>query len=151
MEPQLRKPATFAVALLVALSIAACSGSGGGAPAQSNSFTWEPCTTAKFPTINPTVVDYFGSRLQCSMMQVPIDYQHPSRGHLQIALSRAAAGNPQAKIGSLFMNPGGPGGSGLNLGPRFAMIFDQMKLDTEFGVDRGNSGFSGSSLTLLVE
>ena len=119
---------------MIAASLAACSGSGSGpAPAQSASLKWENCTQAKYPTMNQTVVDYFGARLQCSMMTVPIDYRHPSHGHLEIALSKVSAGNPRAKIGSLFMNPGGPGGSGLSLAPDEAMFFDQADSSTAPG------------------
>ncbi len=71
--------------------------------------------------------------MQCSMMEVPIDYTHPSRGHIKVALSKVAAGNLNAKIGSLFMNPGGPGGAGLGLAPKRAMFFDQASTDTDLG------------------
>ena len=57
----------------------------------------ETCTQAKYPTMNPAVVDYFGARIQCSMMEAPIDYAHPSHGHIQIALSKVAASDSKRK------------------------------------------------------
>ena len=131
MRPQ--RPAAFALALAFS-ALAGCSGSSGsGAPTHSTSLKWETCTQAKYPTINQAVVSYFGSRIQCSTMVVPIDYAHPAHGQLGIALSRVTAADPAAKIGTLFMNPGGPGGAGLSLAPRIAMLFDQANVDTDTG------------------
>jgi len=130
----LKKLTTFVFGLILAVSTAASSGSSSGnSSTQTTRLTWENCSTAKYPTIRQSVVDYFGSRLQCSMMEVPIDYTHPSRGRLNIALSRVTAGSPQTKIGSLFMNPGGPGGSGLSIAPFIAQMLDETKTDTELG------------------
>ncbi|MDQ6817688.1 MAG: alpha/beta hydrolase [Actinomycetota bacterium] len=54
-------------------------------------------------------------------MQVPLDYSAPNGGKISIALIRLPAGDPARRIGSLFLNPGGPGGSGVDfvhaLGP----------------------------------
>ena len=50
---------------------------------------------------------------QCAKLTVPIDYLHPQGGTLQLALLRVPAKNPDQRIGSLVVNPGGPGGSGV--------------------------------------
>ena len=44
---------------------------------------------------------------------MPRDYAAPASGYLNISLIRAAATKPKQKIGSLVVNPGGPGGSGV--------------------------------------
>ncbi len=44
---------------------------------------------------------------------MPRDYAAPSGGYLNISLIRAAATKPKEKIGSLLVNPGGPGASGV--------------------------------------
>ena len=50
--------------------------------------------------------------LECATVIVPIDYADPSQGTTAIALAkRAATGR---KRGTLFVNPGGPGGSGIH-------------------------------------
>ena len=51
--------------------------------------------------------------LQCATYQVPLDYRNPAAGTATIALDRLPATGPD-RIGSLFLNPGGPGGSGVD-------------------------------------
>ena len=55
-----------------------------------------------------------GNGLQCSTADAPLDWSDPQRETIHLALSRqpATAGAP---IGSLLVNPGGPGGSGVDL------------------------------------
>jgi pimeloyl-ACP methyl ester carboxylesterase len=54
-----------------------------------------------------------GSGEQCSTLVVPLDYAQPSGPHIGIALERRPASDPSARIGSLVINPGGPGESGI--------------------------------------
>lgn len=54
-----------------------------------------------------------GKGLQCADIRVPRDYDAPSDGYLDIALVRLPASDPKDRIGSLVVNPGGPGGSGV--------------------------------------
>lgn len=51
--------------------------------------------------------------LECATIQAPIDYADPSAGSTPIAMIRKPASGKA--LGSLFMNPGGPGGSGFDL------------------------------------
>jgi pimeloyl-ACP methyl ester carboxylesterase len=44
---------------------------------------------------------------------VPLDYQHPHGQTISLALIKLPASDPAHRIGSLFTNPGGPGGSGV--------------------------------------
>ncbi|WP_430783676.1 alpha/beta hydrolase [Actinoplanes sp. G11-F43] len=48
---------------------------------------------------------------ECATVKVPLDYDDPKGPKTEIALLRVKATNQKAKIGSLFVNPGGPGGS----------------------------------------
>ena len=61
---------------------------------------WEPCGE-DFPAA------------ECAVATVPLDYDRPSRGTTEIALARIPAADPANRIGSVFVNPGGPGGSGV--------------------------------------
>jgi pimeloyl-ACP methyl ester carboxylesterase len=51
---------------------------------------------------------------QCASLTVPVDYSHPEGATLRLALLKVAANGSAKKIGSLVVNPGGPGGSGVN-------------------------------------
>ncbi|GAA1644822.1 alpha/beta hydrolase [Actinoplanes couchii] len=51
--------------------------------------------------------------VQCGSVTVPIDWSRPGGATLDIALARRPAGDPTARIGTLVINPGGPGGSGV--------------------------------------
>ncbi|MFG2844609.1 alpha/beta hydrolase [Kitasatospora sp. NPDC048296] len=53
------------------------------------------------------------SALQCSTLKVPLDYTAPGTGTLDVAVVRNPAVKPDQRIGSLVLNPGGPGGSGV--------------------------------------
>ena len=50
---------------------------------------------------------------QCARLTVPIDYSHPDGETLKLAVLKVAANSPSKRIGSLVVNPGGPGGSGV--------------------------------------
>ncbi|WP_243774695.1 alpha/beta hydrolase [Actinomadura barringtoniae] len=52
--------------------------------------------------------------VQCGTVSVPIDWAHPKRGRVKIAVARVKAKNPKKRIGVLVVNPGGPGGSGVD-------------------------------------
>jgi pimeloyl-ACP methyl ester carboxylesterase len=61
---------------------------------------WRPCGT-----------DHPG--YDCATVPVPLDYDDPAQAMTYIALTRWTAADPQNRIGSVFLNPGGPGGSGV--------------------------------------
>lgn len=49
----------------------------------------------------------------CATLPVPIDYKRPWAGTVSLAVIRAKSTQPARRIGMLFANPGGPGGSGV--------------------------------------
>lgn len=58
---------------------------------------------------------------ECATLEVPIDYQAPDDGSIELALLRVAAGGD--KQGSLVVNPGGPGGSGVEYAQAAPLAF----------------------------
>ena len=54
-----------------------------------------------------------GSGFLCAEIRVPRDYSAPSGGYLNISILELPATDPKGRIGSLFVNPGGPGASGV--------------------------------------
>jgi pimeloyl-ACP methyl ester carboxylesterase len=54
-------------------------------------------------------------QLQCAKVSVPLDWTRPNGKHIKLAVIRHLAANRQTRIGSMFINPGGPGESGVEL------------------------------------
>jgi len=68
--------------------------------------TWTQCTDAQQSLVADTA--------QCATIEVPLDYAVPAAGTIRLALDRIPATDRAGRIGSLLVNPGGPGGSGLD-------------------------------------
>jgi len=51
---------------------------------------------------------------QCARLLVPVDYQRPAGRRFSLPVIRLRATDPARRIGSLVINPGGPGGSGVS-------------------------------------
>ncbi|MGC4943383.1 alpha/beta hydrolase [Kribbella sp. DT2] len=60
------------------------------------------------------------AKFQCASVEVPTDYDQPRGATTTIALTRLPASKPAERIGTLFTNPGGPGGAGLPFVQQFA-------------------------------
>jgi len=65
-------------------------------PFYSQVLEWEPC----------------GDGLGCATATAPLDWEDPGEGDVELALVRHVASGD--RIGSLLVNPGGPGGSGYD-------------------------------------
>ena len=52
---------------------------------------------------------------KCAMIEVPLDYRRPNGDRISIAVSMIPAASPAQRRGVLFLNPGGPGGAGLDM------------------------------------
>lgn len=65
-------------------------------PFYSQHLVWKPCA----------------SGMQCTDAQAPLDWSDPAAGSIHLALIRHPATG--TALGSLFVNPGGPGGSGVS-------------------------------------
>ena len=65
---------------------------------------WETCEW----TVGDEVV-----ALECGYVEVPADYRDPEAGSIDILVAIHRATSPDERIGYLFVNPGGPGASGV--------------------------------------
>jgi pimeloyl-ACP methyl ester carboxylesterase len=54
-----------------------------------------------------------GGGFECASLAVPLDYDHPRGDTTSLALIRLPAADQRHRIGSLLINPGGPGTSGV--------------------------------------
>jgi pimeloyl-ACP methyl ester carboxylesterase len=155
------RPSTYvrraAVGLGLSLLLAACGGAAGGPnspsrssaptttiPATPTTTTTTTTTTTELP-VAPISWSACGVDLQCGSVTVPLDYAHPTGATIGIAVERHLADEPANRIGSLVINPGGPGVSGIDdfanelasLTPELLDDFDIVTFDPR-GVQRSN-------------
>lgn len=115
--------AALAVAGLLAATLSAPSAAAAPPPTRPAPISWRPCPVA------PAV--------QCATYTVPLDHAHPGAGTITLAVYRRAATDPAHRVGTLFVNPGGPGDSAFKLTaalmatfyPHLAAVFDIVGMD----------------------
>ncbi|GDY33767.1 alpha/beta hydrolase [Gandjariella thermophila] len=73
---------------------------------------WGDCAAYEAPS-GATPGTYTGKHMECARVTVPLDYANPNGRTITLALIRRPASQPDRRIGSLLVNPGGPGASGL--------------------------------------
>ncbi|MEU5209132.1 alpha/beta hydrolase [Streptomyces sp. NPDC020742] len=87
-------------------------------PFYQQQLSWEPCGPdvqgSASPSPQTTPPPGAAGGLECARLNVPRDYAHPGDGTLQVQLTRLRATGPGERLGSLVINPGGPGASGVN-------------------------------------
>ena len=89
--------------VLVTLFVTACS---------VNRASTNPSPT---PSPKPGAIAWkdCGGGFQCGTLDVPLDYDHPDARKISLSLLRARAKDTANRIGSVLLNPGGPGESGI--------------------------------------
>jgi pimeloyl-ACP methyl ester carboxylesterase len=87
-----RFPVALVVGIALVLGTVVVPAPAGAAPDASPVLDWSPC----------------GS-LECATLTVPLEYDASASGSIGLAVARRPAGNPSQRIGSLVLNPGGPG------------------------------------------
>ena len=128
----------IAVSTVLLSSAAACAPGPepAGEPPSSTSTTrravevTEPSsTTTTTVTLPPAVpIDWqpCGGGLQCGRLAVPVSYQDPTGATLELALVKDPADDLSRRIGTLLVNPGGPGASGVRRVTRGFRISDEV-------------------------
>jgi pimeloyl-ACP methyl ester carboxylesterase len=83
---------------------------------------------------------------ECATLRLPLDYDKPTGASTEIAVLRVRARNPQARIGSLFVNPGGPGGLGTEFAYAAPYFLGDQVLDSfdVIGFDPRGIGYSAN-------
>lgn len=119
----IRRPALSLVAVLCVLALVACVTppsrwaapiSGRPAPSASSSPgsapAWAACPAGVVTRPVPNVT------IECATLAVPQDWATPQDGRtFDLALLRARSSGQRNRVGSLLVNPGGPGASGVEL------------------------------------
>ena len=113
----------------LALLATACTHKGGtqADPPKKTTTTADRTTTTgdRTTTTTPSTTTTPGSKpiewedcdggFECGTVEVPVDYTKPDGDTLDIAVTRRPAKDQSDRIGSLLMNPGGPGASAIDL------------------------------------
>ncbi len=131
---------------MVLLVLAACGSSDGGSV--STTTTIPPVAVTADVDADPTDPQLEWEScgdLECATLTVPIDHAEPEGPTIGIAVARAPAQDDDP-IGSLVVNPGGPGASGIDFLRNFALAapnalkdrFDLVSFDPR-GVERSSS------------
>ncbi len=94
---------------------------------------WAPCPD--LPEGSPA--------FECATYPAPLDYRDPDGETIDLAVSRLPATDQANKIGSLFLNPGGPGGSGIDLMQGFGAGSPLNERFDLVGFDPRGTGASG--------
>ena len=86
----------------------------------------------------------FGPSTECGTAQLPLDYDAPRGATTDVAVLRLPAPDQRHKIGTLFVNPGGPGGSSVSMAAQ-ASTFLSSEVLARFdivGMDPRGTNFS---------
>ena len=124
-RPGKHGPALGALAVAVALLATACASTARPTPpppAQAAASTGAGPASSPSPTPIPTLAPQppvawsdCGNGFQCGIVDVPRDYANPAGPTVRLSLVRLPATDPAHRIGSLVVNPGGPGESGIDV------------------------------------
>lgn len=128
-----RVTSVAALAAVGLLMLAACTSSDGAEPAPTpTSATPAP----SLPAPDPALAGFYeqqlewrdcGEGMQCTTVRVPLDYGNPTGDSIGIAVNRRRARDPR---GSLLLNPGGPGASGLEYAQYAELVLTEAVVDS---------------------
>ncbi|MEV7787982.1 alpha/beta hydrolase [Streptomyces sp. NPDC088106] len=81
-----------------------------------------PAALARYYEQKPAWRDCGVAGFQCATLKAPLDYAEPGAGDIRLAVARKKATGPGKRLGSLLVNPGGPGGSAIGYLQAYAGI-----------------------------
>ncbi|GHJ27200.1 proteinase [Streptomyces hygroscopicus subsp. sporocinereus] len=123
-RPSSRPLRTFGAALTAAALLSSgCSAGASSPPAASLSKKAVPAALKPYYEQTLSWRPCGGAEFECATLKAPLDYARPGTGRdLGLAVSRKKATSPGRRIGSLLVNPGGPGGSAVGYLQSFAAV-----------------------------
>jgi pimeloyl-ACP methyl ester carboxylesterase len=131
-----RRMRSGAVCLAVSLAVAGCA-----QPRTASSSADHPVSGQSALSVPPTPAGlgaFYGQKVswsdcadgfQCGRLTVPVDYNAPTGSTITLALTRRPAGAGADRQGSLVINPGGPGGSGVEYAQAAEKVISKAALE----------------------
>lgn len=125
-------------AAVLALGLTACDVSGPDS-APEPSLSPSPLQSADgAPPASPALADFYDQELawkdcaddRCATLRVPLDYDDPGGESIELSVLKVAARDQEDRVGSLVVNPGGPGGSGVDYAKNATSYFGEELLST---------------------
>jgi pimeloyl-ACP methyl ester carboxylesterase len=122
-----RRHVSFFVFLSL-LTLSACGGNSESSDTTANSLNtatdfivnpieWKPCDGST------------STKVECGNIEVPFDYADPEQGSFVLYVKKHNATSPADRIGSMMVNPGGPGFGGSSLADDAQYYFSQDLID----------------------
>ena len=118
----------IAIAAALALTVSSCGNSTSSSDKLENPLNtttnfvvnpieWKPCDGST------------NTEVECGNIEVPFDYTDPEQGSFVLFVKKHNAANPVERIGSMMVNPGGPGFGGSSLADDAQYYFSQDLID----------------------
>ena len=150
------RPARWLAAAAASLAVCATACTSASVPT-----TPTTPATGRPPAAPATLAGYYAQRphwqpcdvgFQCAHLVVPFDYAKPAGPRFTLPVIKLPAADPAQRIGALVINPGGPGGSGVQyaLGARSefpAAVLDRFDI---VGFDPRGAGGSHPALNCMT-
>jgi len=94
---------------------------------QATGSTQPGVTSPAAPSFEPKPIEWtqFNDAVDVGTLEVPVDYNDPNGATFELHLARYNALDQDNKIGTLLVNPGGPGFGGSVLALQAAQIYDR--------------------------
>lgn len=139
------------VGVIALAAVAGCTGSPN--PRPSTSAISEPSSPTSPPAPEAALASFYDQRVtwsgcggsfECAKVSVPLDYADPQGGSLQLdVVKRPADGDD--RLGSLVLNPGGPGSSGVEYARAGRLVVTEQVLEAYDLVGFDPRGVVGSN------
>ena len=118
----------LAIAAALALTLSTCGNSSSSSDTSVN-----PLNTTTDFIVNPVVWTACdgstNTEVECGNIEVPFDYADPEQGSFVLYVKKHNAASPADRIGSMMVNPGGPGFGGSSLADDAQYYFSQDLID----------------------